>query len=359
MTAARHRLLAAAVPALVLLGTGTVASAADSPAGCGPTVVSSRPVSGQTELLVTAPPQPGRTAPGAGAFHLVQDGTARPVAVQPVPARDLAVAVVVASSARTSAADLQSAREGALELLVGLAPQARTAVLSTARTEPLAPLSADRARSTESLRLLKAGAVGSDGSDAATVVRAAAGLPRGGHVVLLSDGTGGTDGTAGTDRATTDRLRSSGVVLDRVTYGVAARTAAAGAASCPSPQEPVLRQVDQVVAAVDHQYVLRAGLDPARPATLAVDGAGGPATVEVPAASATAGSVQAADGTTLYSAPRVSALTADSAYALAAVLGLLGLALLVRGGRRGAQDEVGPEPYADDERLRPVAAAGR
>ncbi len=334
------RLLAAGVPALVLVGVAAGPSEAAAAVGCGVSVVATDRVDGQSGLLVTAPPAPARLAAPTGAFHLVQGGRQLPASVTAVAPGDVAVAVVVASSAQTSAEAFQTARDGAVELLVALPPEARTAVVSSGQARPLAALSVARASSTQSLRPARPGA-GDSGPAAA--LRAAALLPRGGHVVLLSDGS--SEGTAAEVQSLTRTLQQRGLVLDRVGYGTTTQAAPA-ATACPTTADPVLPQVDQTAAAISHQYRVQAVLDPAQPATLTVDQVGA-VTVAAVGGSAHTTSPYAADE---------SAGRADLGYGVAAGLGLVGLLLLLLRGRRPGGPPAGPPVEQWDAARTPVAS---
>lgn len=319
LTQAGLRVLAVGVPALLLLAAGAGPSAAADSTRCGVAVLAANRTDGQTDLLVSAP---AARPPAAGGFHVVQGGRQQAVTVTPVAGRDIAVAVVVASSAQTPPAAFQAARDAALELLRGLPPQARTAVLSSGRAAPLAALSTARATSTQALRMARPGP-GDTGP--ATALRAAAVLPRGGLVVLLSDGT--SEGSPGETESLGRTLQERGLVLESVRYS---KTAASGPApvACPMTQDPVLAQVDQAVAVIASQYRVQTVLDPAQPATLTIDQVGS-APVEAAAAlgSASPSSPYVAEA----SSPR-----ADVGYGLAGALGVVGLLLLLL--RRQHQD---------------------
>lgn len=328
----RPRLLAA-LTGVLLAGAAAPSSASDAPPAGGVRVLSGSLVGEQTQLVVAAPPPPGAVEPVPG-FTLEQAGVASSLTVQPLPVGELAVVIVLASSDETSASAFTQGQVAALEVLAGLPAGARSALLSTSRSAPLAGLSADRAGASEALRDARAGS--GDLADGA-LQRAAALLPRGGHVVLLSDGDAGR-GAALPQGALAQR--DDGLVVHRISYRPDGTTPV-GAAVTPSTAAPVLRQVDDVLAVLAHQYRLQAVLDPFAAATLSVRRAGALTQALVPPTRSLA---QELGG--VYAEPAGRSTTLVAGGALAGLLGLVGLLVLLRRPRR---DVAGDRP--DDELL--------
>lgn len=259
MTAgAPRRCLLAAVTLLAVGSAATPAAAA----GGSVDVLSRTLVGEQTRLVVAAPPLAGPREPDPD-FVLEQAGVSTSVTAAPLPAGELAVAVVLASSDRTGPEAFRQGQVAAFEVLRGLPAAARSAVVSTASPVPLSALSTDRTGASEALRDARAG--GGDTDDA--VQRAAALLPAGGHVVLVSDGSAGP-GT-GPTAATSGRLQADGLVLHELRSGAGAAPGA-GAGTDPAVAAPLLRQVDEVLLSLAHRYQVQAVLDPYAPATLTV-----------------------------------------------------------------------------------------
>lgn len=281
--------MALAMPALLPTGLdatvlSTPAAAAETIGGCDSLSVLTTAVAGAaTSAVVAVPAVLSRTALPAAAFHAEQAGNPVAVSARRLTGRDLAVTVVLSSSAQTSDASFEVARDAAFELLLGLPDGARTSTVSVGQQGLAGPLSPVRARSTQALRLLRPG--GGSGS-AAAVQRAARGLPPGGHVVLISDGT--SDGPASAQQAAVRELSDRRLVLDRIGYG-GAQTRPAGLLAghgCPSKSGGLLRQVDQVVAEVQGQYQVRLATRRSDAALLSVRFAGTTANTVLPASSA-------------------------------------------------------------------------
>lgn len=337
---ATSRITALAVTQAVLLlplavGPLTPAQAASVPAtpvsaGCGLTLLARNQTGPRSDLVVAVPEQLSRATLPASAFMLRQAARDVPVTLRPRAAAEQAVAVVLASSARTPGGEYDVARGAALELLVGLRPGTRTAVGSTGPTA-LAPLSPDRQRTTSSLRLSRAGA---GTTAAAAVERTAQDLPNGGDVVLFSDGS--HEGTQRQVQALVRRLRGRDIVVTRVGYAGTSSAEVTGRWSSSASQRacdtataalPVLRQSDLVQALIRGQYRISGRWDATKPAVLSVRSGSATSRVQVPAAATTALPDPYRDNSP--SRPVTLLL-----YGLAGELTLLGLVLLVGPRRR-------------------------
>ena len=320
----RWALTAALLAAVVGIPAASAGAAwADDPTGCGLTVLgSSNSGGGGSDILVAVPRALSQINLPPAAFQVFRGGQLVPVSVQPKIGSQPSVVVVIASSVKTERAAFDRAREGALELLVGLPEGTRTGAVSTGQQAPLAPLSDTRARTTMSLGQTHAG----PGVDTSVAVRRAASeLSPGGHVVLFTDGT--RDGSAGATRALALELRTRRVLLDRVAYGAATgneRALSASLQGCPPIAAAVLPQVDAVLSTLSGQYRLHV---PTAPTRLSVHFGGVTASAVIPA------SLQGRRRQAItdpYANARFPSALSSSLYTAAGLLGLLGLLLATR-----------------------------
>ena len=316
--------LLAAIVGMPAVGAGP-AWAAD-PTACGLTVLSSSNSGGAgSDILVAVPRALSQIDLPAAAFQVFRGGKPVPVWVQRKTGSQPSVVVVIASSVKTTKAAFDRAREGALELLVGLPDGTRTAAVSTGQQAPFASLSDTRARSTMSLEHTNPGA-GVDTSGA--IRRAARELPPGGHVVLFTDST--PDGFGGSIRAAVRELRTRSVLLDRVAYGTATVSDPAEFASLPGclpSAAAVLPQVDAVLATIRGQYRLHVPTAPAAATRLSVQFAGVTASAVI-AASPRAGMHRAIANP--YAETRFPPALSAGLYTAAGLFGLIGLLLVTR-----------------------------
>lgn len=325
--ALRSALTSAAVVALAV-GVGPAEAAPST--GCGLTVLSSSGAAAAAEVVVAVPRSLSQLDLPAAAFQA--DRAGRPVQVDVQPRSDgrPSVAVVIASSAKTADDDFNRAREGALELLVGLPDGTQTSAFSTGQLAPLAALSANRAGTTRSLERAHPG-TGSDSSGA--VRRAARGLPPGGHVVLFTDGSQDTpDGL----RAAGLGLQAQGVVLERVSYRSGTPDAQPSAAvphGCTPTVAAVLPQVDALLSTIRGQYHLRVATTPSTPTRLSVHYAGITSSTVLPVSSQRRATRVLTDP---YADTRFPATLTAGLYIVATVMGLTGLLLAIRRSPRGA-----------------------
>lgn len=274
----RPALLAATVLAGAVLGvtvssaaTPGVAAAAAGTGGCGQLSVLSTSTAGSaTTAIVSVPVALSRLSLPTGAFRAEQDGQPLRVSVRAVPVPEVAVALVLASTPRTSAARFDAARSAAVDLLSGLPEGSRTSTFTTAQPQPLAALSTERARASQALRLARRGA-GAGAVDA--VLRAARSLPPGGHVVLFSDAAATEPAPA--QQAARAELTSLGVTLDQIGYAAPTEPPPGLLAGpgCPPPGS-TLNQVDQVVGEIRGKYEVRLEAPLTRPIQVSVDFAG-------------------------------------------------------------------------------------
>ena len=326
----RWALTAALLAAIV--GMPAASAGAASAAGltaCGLTVLSSSSSNNSggagSDILVAVPRALSQIDLPAAAFQVFRGGRPVPVSVQPKAGSQPSVVVVLASSVKTEKAAFDRAREGALELLVGLPDGTRTAAVSTGQQAPLRSLSDTRARTTMSLEHTNPGA-GVDSSVA--VRRAASELPPGGHVVLFTDGAWA--GSSGATRAAALELRTRGVLLDRVAYGAATGNERAQSVSlqgCSPSVSAVLPQVDAVLSTIRGQYRLHVPTAPAAATRLSVHFAGVTASAVIPA------SLQRRIRQAIanpYADTRFPSALSSSLYTAAGLLGLLGLLLATR-----------------------------
>lgn len=325
--ALRSALTSAAVIALAV-SVGP-AEAADSTA-CGLTVLSTSGPAAAVEVEVVVPRSLSQLDLPATAFQADRAGRPVQVVVQPRSGGQPSVAVVIASSAKTTDDDFNRAREGALELLVGLPDGTQTSVSSTGQLAPLAALSVDRARTTRSLERAHPGT----GLDSAGAVRRAAhGLPPGSHVVMFTDGS---QDAAGALRAAGHDLQARGVVLERVGYhsGTAsAPTSAALPPGCTPTVGAVLPQVDALLSTIRGQYHLRVATTPSTPTHLSVHYAGITSSTVLAVLSKRKATRLLADP---YADTGFPATLTTGLYIVAAVMGFIGLLLAVSRRPHGA-----------------------
>lgn len=334
-----HLILGAALSSLFLVSAGAadVPAHAEEQGSCDLAVLSRSGTGTQTQLLVTARAAEPNVRLQAAAFRLTQAGTSRQVALRPVAARDMAVAVVLSSSATTSGASYGRARQAALRLLAALPPGARAAV-SAAGLPQQPTLSSNLALSAQAVQRAPAAphVTGAAAAQAASRV-----LPPGGHVVLLTDGT--HDGTDRDMLLMVRDLQRRQIVLDRLSYAPAGVGQGQALSTlmqppCVSADVPVRQQVDQLLAVLASQYRLQAPL------------AHDSAQLSVRYANRTSSTLVPADSPALinpYPTSRPSPLVTGVAYLLAGQLALLGLLLLLRPERAERADRSRNGPGRD------------
>ena len=325
----RFALTSAAVVALAV-SVGPAEAARSTT--CGLTVLSSSGPVAAGEVEVVVPRSLSQLDLPATAFQADRGGRPVQVVVQPRSDGQPSVAVVIASSAKTIDDDFNRAREGALELLVGLPDGAQTSAFTTGQSAPLAALSGNRARTTRSLERAHPG-TGLDSSGA--VRRAAHGLPPGSHVVLFTDSA---QDAAGALRAAGRDLQARGVVLERVSYRSGTADAQSNAAfppGCTPTVAAVLPQVDALLSTIRGQYHLRVATTPSMPSTptrLSVHYAGITSSTVLPVSSQPRATRVLADP---YADTAFPATLTAGLYIVAAVMGLIGLLLAISRGPRG------------------------
>ena len=222
--------------ALLVLVPGGPAAAV---AGCEDLLLVPR---GGSAVRATVPASLGLVALPADAFAAVRGDDSAAVQARRLAPSEVAVSILLASSAGTTKEELAAAQGAALELLVGLPAGVRTSlVVGGDPSTQLSPLSADRAAALQLLSRVNLGA-----TDSAAGSLALQQLPAqtSNHLVVFTDG-----------RSPVATPPRAGTQVHRLTYG--SGPALPARAGCPSGPVALLPATDAVVRRVQGTYELR------------------------------------------------------------------------------------------------------